>query len=550
MEKVYIFLALAIFVNVAVAMNLRHKRQSNGANENNLDERYGSDRPRDLPQWGNQWGNMNQPWDQNQWGNSGEDQNQQWPFPNQNGQNGGNWPNQNGQNGQNGGNWPNQNGQSGQNWPNQNGANGQTPPPTPIPNGSSTQSPQMMACISSCPVTPEYNPVCGSDGTTYSNPGRLTCAQFCGLNISQIRASRCPPTTTTAAPQFTTLEKREKSPNGIASAWRTDYGLKPSPERRPVPGNGTYKYDVVDDDDEIFVSLAEFMITLIWRHTSTGRIFSARYGKPYDSHDQFHHAFEHNDQDSWHNGAPEWDQPTYHRIHINNAHNRHPIVHRNDYQESREYWRQHHPVSYKYSPEMYTNYPVFTPKFPSHVMDTLPPVTPSRTVSSLQCIRSCPTAIEYNPVCGTDNVTYINPSSLECAKQCGIEVELQLKSTCPSTYTLKVESTQSTSTSSPTDTHLTENEKHWEDIPLTESPFYYMDHLESTEKKIFHANYDDDTRTPLTESTTSEPKHGSLANTDATLYTQRPKHWLDITQDSSDEDENIEIDVRNPPFDD
>lgn len=59
-------------------------------------------------------------------------------------------------------------------------------------------------------------------------------------------------------------------------------------------------------------------------------------------------------------------------------------------------------------------------RLPSHVMDTLPPITPSRAVSSLQCIRSCPAAIEYNPVCGTDNVTYINPSSLECAKQCGI----------------------------------------------------------------------------------------------------------------------------------
>lgn len=77
-----------------------------------------------------------------------------------------------------------------------------------------------------------------------------------------------------------------------------------------------------------------------------------------------------------------------------------------------------------------------------------------------------------------------------------------------------------------------------------------MDHMESTENNIFHANYDDDTRTPLTESTTSEPKHGSLANTDAKLYTQRPKHWLDITQDSSDEDESIEIDARNQPFDD
>lgn len=35
-------------------------------------------------------------------------------------------------------------------------------------------------CERSCQVTPEFNPVCGSDFVNYSNIGRLKCAQMCG----------------------------------------------------------------------------------------------------------------------------------------------------------------------------------------------------------------------------------------------------------------------------------------------------------------------------------------------------------------------------------
>nr|WGN96279.1 setae polypeptide [Ochrogaster lunifer] len=54
-------------------------------------------------------------------------------------------------------------------------------------------------CQANCPVTAEYNPVCGSDNNTYDNPGRLECAQNCGLKITLLRKSRCPQTT--PAPQ-------------------------------------------------------------------------------------------------------------------------------------------------------------------------------------------------------------------------------------------------------------------------------------------------------------------------------------------------------------
>lgn len=31
-----------------------------------------------------------------------------------------------------------------------------------------------------CPTTAEFNPVCGTDETTYGNPGKLRCANICG----------------------------------------------------------------------------------------------------------------------------------------------------------------------------------------------------------------------------------------------------------------------------------------------------------------------------------------------------------------------------------
>lgn len=52
-------------------------------------------------------------------------------------------------------------------------------PPTTtvaIPGMGTPRSP----CEEACLVTSEYNPICGTDGLTYTNTGRLNCAIRCG----------------------------------------------------------------------------------------------------------------------------------------------------------------------------------------------------------------------------------------------------------------------------------------------------------------------------------------------------------------------------------
>ncbi|KAL2724120.1 solute carrier organic anion transporter family member 5A1-like [Vespula squamosa] len=46
-------------------------------------------------------------------------------------------------------------------------------------------------CITSCLVTPEYNPVCGTDNISYDNPGKLNCAIGCGKKITLNSYGRC-----------------------------------------------------------------------------------------------------------------------------------------------------------------------------------------------------------------------------------------------------------------------------------------------------------------------------------------------------------------------
>ncbi|XP_075222325.1 uncharacterized protein LOC142324992 isoform X2 [Lycorma delicatula] len=57
------------------------------------------------------------------------------------------------------------------------------------------------------------------------------------------------------------------------------------------------------------------------------------------------------------------------------------------------------------------------------------PTPPSRPIEN-ECTRRCFTTPAFNPVCGTDKITYVNPTRLNCAKDCGQRVEISHYGNC------------------------------------------------------------------------------------------------------------------------
>ncbi|KAH0945782.1 hypothetical protein HN011_010616 [Eciton burchellii] len=56
---------------------------------------------------------------------------------------------------------------------------------------SALREAEYNTCVTSCPVTTEYNPVCGSDNLDYTNPGGLGCAERCGKDVTLSHYGRC-----------------------------------------------------------------------------------------------------------------------------------------------------------------------------------------------------------------------------------------------------------------------------------------------------------------------------------------------------------------------
>ncbi|XP_018349742.1 PREDICTED: uncharacterized protein LOC108752968 [Trachymyrmex septentrionalis] len=62
--------------------------------------------------------------------------------------------------------------------------------------------------------------------------------------------------------------------------------------------------------------------------------------------------------------------------------------------------------------------------------DDSPPPTCNSNVSFDKCMLKCFIILVYDPVCGTDNITYMNRSQLKCAQCCGKNVTVKCSGNC------------------------------------------------------------------------------------------------------------------------
>ncbi|CAF4862729.1 unnamed protein product [Pieris macdunnoughi] len=69
---------------------------------------------------------------------------------------------------------------------------------------------------------------------------------------------------------------------------------------------------------------------------------------------------------------------------------------------------------------------------PVIISEINPPSTPKSEVDEGQtkCVQDCSTSSDYQPICGTNNVTYFNEEKFECAQKCGIEVAIRQQGAC------------------------------------------------------------------------------------------------------------------------
>ncbi|CAG4929443.1 unnamed protein product [Colias eurytheme] len=180
----------------------------------------------------------------------------------------------------------------------------------------------IQSCISTCPASSQYRPVCGTDGVTYQNIDRLRCAMKCGVDVQLKYRFACG--------QFSSTESPTNNGNNLQACMNE---CPTTSEYNPVCGTDNVTYNNI------------------------GKLYCAqRCGSDVD----------------------------------------------------------------------------IKRKLPCPKPTTQAPTEPpNNSVENVQsCIATCPVTSEYNPVCGTNGVTYNNEGQLECAKSCGVDVSLRGRTAC------------------------------------------------------------------------------------------------------------------------
>ncbi|KAI5636274.1 hypothetical protein NE865_11038 [Phthorimaea operculella] len=166
----------------------------------------------------------------------------------------------------------------------------------------------------------------------------------------------------------------------------------------------------------------------------------ASYQKDHKPHKHPHHDKDwsphdsHSSSSDWDSGS--WEYPDY-PGHGSPEWNHHGWGHGHGHGNQHQQWPQNpqwppHQQWPQQQPDMdWSNRPTRDQQHPTNTGAINPQTSPRATTDASQdllaqtvCIRSCPVTSEYNPVCGSNNVTYSNPGRLECAKFCGVDVNL------------------------------------------------------------------------------------------------------------------------------
>ncbi|XP_049771135.1 salivary glue protein Sgs-3-like [Schistocerca cancellata] len=270
-----------------------------------------------------------------------------------------------------------------------------------------------------CPTTNEYNPVCGTDHVTYSNPGHVYCAKYCGKTAALTeRIAMATQVSVTAAaavivlvgllvPQVFALPQFEREPEFPPDADEDD--IEPWFLTRGWPGNEVHPDRWQPDD---------------WRppffpHTTSRhqRFFTTTTSRPPRRQQQPR--------------RPELDWPPPPPQDLD-WRPRPPQGPRPSMRPPTPSVGVRRTTSRPTTSRPMTNRPI-TSRPITNRPNTSRPTTPSAGAAPQDC--NCPSTNEFNPVCGTDGVSYPNPGRLRCAKDCGKRVSVYHIGNCVTTST-------------------------------------------------------------------------------------------------------------------